>query len=120
LGTFVQSDGNNLNFKLTYNQIWEGLPKVLDKNSEHTLKCKLSITNVFGDTATEEKDILISFKEAPTVKSYNIYAIYSEATKGNITNWEFLKEGMPLFLDLEFTAYNSNPFVQVSWKNENG
>lgn len=110
--------GNTINLTLTSQQFYNLLPSSINKNVVKQLKINISVTNVFEQETSLynlNSSFSADFREKIQLIEQGLYIGDGDSTNTSniITNWEFLKESMPIVYSGKWLSYNSNPFGQI-------
>ena len=108
-------------FSIPFTTLYNNLPDNVDKNSTKALNIPLYLkaTNIFEQSFTSSLpyDFGIDFRENVIYESNkNILSINDE----EFSNFEFLKQGMPIFFKGEIKSYNDKPIGQIQIDRKDG
>ncbi len=93
------------------------LPASLDKNKSSEIKFYFRAQNKFGTIAYAETTAIADFRETPTLKTYGL-SVYGQNIYAD--DFQYLKEGMELRLDLQIESYNTDVWAQLLINRNDG
>lgn len=112
--TNIAFNGNDATLTLSATQFYNILPATVNKNAKVALKLNAYLTNAFGETSSiQERSFTADFVENPSLTSQGLYVSSSSDSTNVLSNWVYLKEGMPIVYTGSWKSYNSGVTGQV-------
>ena len=122
----ISPDGSSNTDKYIYFISGSDIYSVIDKESSEspTVQLTFEIKNEFGDSFTEKFNLLVDNTEPAipygNIKLYPGFTNDKEPKKyPNLDQWEYLKEGMPIYTDFSVLAFDEPTFYFEIYNYQN-
>lgn len=108
--------GDTLNFTFSADDFYKIIKDTnINKNSSQEVNTIITFRNEFGENQSLSENINLDFRqELEDTGSDALLAKESEQQfTSEISNWDFLKEGLQILYTGKWKSYNTNPYVQI-------